>query len=247
MTNYNYIFKTLRPALLLMGAALLLVTAPDATASPERNILTHQRLANQIAEAGIGWHELDITVRQGRAEINGTVASEAARNKVLEIARNNPGVSELKSDIRVDRSRDGSSLPLAQEIDRRVASESQLSGYSLTISVTDNVATLTGSARTQSDRARIEQLAASTPGITSVVNKLELPAAPTDVALERRLVEALSGEPQVSQGGINISVREGVAYFEGSASNHRDLDRILSSALMVDGVKGVRSEVRIVR
>src|SRR5690606_34916143 len=61
-------------------------------------------ISNQIDQARIGRHEIDIDARHGAVSLSGTVASNEARRIVEDIATNTPGVRSVDSSLVVSPS-----------------------------------------------------------------------------------------------------------------------------------------------
>ncbi|RIL05988.1 MAG: hypothetical protein DCC75_11235, partial [Proteobacteria bacterium] len=55
---------------------------------------------------------------------------------------------------------------------------------------------------------------------------------------------ALNAHPEIDISGITVNTRNGVVTISGVRPSHRDRDRILSVALMVEGVREIESELR---
>lgn len=223
-----------------MALSALLMTPATSMASPFNP--TYKQIAKQIADSGIGRHELDITVRQGECEITGTVSSEADRDRVLEIARATSGVTSVESDIAVNPDWTNANAALANRVDQALANAKDVTGYNIAIKASGTTITLNGSATKNADKSRIIEIVHSVSGVTDVVDEISVPVL-TDAELERNLRAALAANPDLTLDDTQISVRDGVAYFSGPQRNHRDLDALLSNALMVPGIKGVESSL----
>jgi osmotically-inducible protein OsmY len=67
----------------------------------------------------------------------------------------------------------------------------------------------------------------------------------TDDEIALRVSDALSRDYPGVADRVTVSVRDGVAYLAGDLRNHREVDEILATALMVDGVKDIKSDVTL--
>ena len=117
---------------------------------------------------------------------------------------------------------------------------------------------LEGYVSSQSDKDKVIQVARTTKGVETIESKLEIrppqtnqiakvaPAPPpSDSDVTNRVIEALKGENVAGLSNVSISTVDGVVRFAGQLQNHREIDRMLSIALMVEGVRSVRSEVKL--
>lgn len=62
----------------------------------------------------------------------------------------------------------------------------------------------------------------------------------TESELRLALAERLRRSPEVA-----VTVVDGIARFSGRVDNHEEIDAMLATALMIDGVVDIRSDVRI--
>lgn len=97
-----------------------------------------------------------------------------------------------------------------------------------------------------SERSRGEVVAAaraSTP--RRIRDELRIRATPSDAQIADHLREALRfNHPRIADR-VSVEVRSGVAYLSGDLKNHREVDELLSTALMVDGVADVKSDITL--
>ena len=67
----------------------------------------------------------------------------------------------------------------------------------------------------------------------------------SDAELEKSIVIAIEAAEGIRMDTVKVSVQDGVATFSGHVKNHREIDRILADALMVEGVQDIRSNVTV--
>jgi hyperosmotically inducible periplasmic protein len=129
-------------------------------------------------------------------------------------------------------------------MERAIATEPALKRpYDIKVNVSGGRLTLNGTVASAVDIERLDRIARGIEGVKEVDNRLQAPAPLSDEQLRAKILEALAREPEMDTSGVEISVKDGVAYFTGSVPNHRKIDRILATAVMVDGVKDIRSSV----
>jgi osmotically-inducible protein OsmY len=122
-----------------------------------------------------------------------------------------------------------------------------LKSYEVDVAVSESTVTITGSATEDADIKKITKAVQNVSGQRNVTNTMTLRPRPADAELESAIKRALSDEANLNWEGITVRVVNGIAYFEGTKPNHRDIDRILSIANMVDGVARVESKMKVSR
>ena len=195
---------------------------------------------------GFGPHQFEIEYYRGTVTLSGYVSSEADRKFVETVASDQYGVANVVNKLQI---RDAQSLPSNYELARRVKDAlvaiPGIHGYSVQITARGSLVELTGEAETQEKKRQIEEAAARVNGVSSVDNKIMVAASPPDSELVERVRRALAANPEVNLNTVEIAAREGVVTFKGEIANHREGDRILSTAVMVPGVKDIRSEFKL--
>lgn len=109
----------------------------------------------------------------------------------------------------------------------------------------DGTVHLSGFVGSREAISEVERIARSVPDVERVENELALWPALDDPAVESSLLAALRREENVDLSRVRVSVEGGIARFEGLVSDHREIDRMLSVALMVQGVRGIESRVAL--
>src|SRR5262249_8682747 len=104
---------------------------------------------------------------------------------------------------------------------------------------------LQGQVPTERNRSAIEETTRQVPGVDTITDEISVREPPTDSELVARVQDALSTSGEVNTGGLIITASEGVVSFQGNRQNHEDIDRILSIALMVPGVRDIKSEMTL--
>ena len=72
-------------------------------------------------------------------------------------------------------------------------------------------------------------------------------STPPQFRFSNRLLFALRRDLNFDWSNVQIRIQHGTATFSGSLANHRQIDHMLAIALMVEGVRDVRSELKISR
>lgn len=191
-------------------------------------------LGAKISEMHVGGHQITIDSRFGKVTLKGTVSSDEAKQRIEEVAWKYPGVHEVKSKIVVQGGRASMvSCPILPELhdkgDVKVLCEGEL-------------VEVTGSVSTKEEKDRVIKSVETQMPSMKLIDTVKILRPESDEAVFAALSLALKREGH-DLSGITYRVKDGVAIFEGRVSNHRVIDAILSTALMVDGVKDIKSDV----
>lgn len=127
------------------------------------------------------------------------------------------------------------------------------------VTVEDGQVELSGSVSSEEDREVIGHVARSVPGIDGVSNNLlvdpdglaelrasaKFPIAPDDAEINENVVHALTRINVRGSEKLKINTNAGLVDLSGSLANHRAIDHVLSTTLMVEGVRDIQSEILI--
>jgi osmotically-inducible protein OsmY len=116
--------------------------------------------------------------------------------------------------------------------------------YNIRVTDLDDAVLLEGevdSENTRREMVRVTHAAASKP----VRDELRVRPAPSDSQIAERVKGALRQDyPQLADR-VQVEVRNGVAYLSGNLGSHREVDELLSTALMVEGVTDIKSDITL--
>lgn len=225
--------------------ALILVLAP-APAFADWHTTVDQVRAN-IEQTALGPHSITIDYRNGDVILTGQVASVEDMRRAEIAARAARGVREVTNQLSVSPQAPAaySSSPTLNSIYSALKADPSLGGYEIVLSGRGGTVVLTGLVDNAADRMRIEELARLTPGVLQVQNELAIKAPPADAELALRVRDALSAEPGIHAADIQVRADNGVVTLAGSQPSFRDVDRILSVAMTVNGVRDLNNEISI--
>lgn len=195
----------------------------------------------------LGPHSIDIETHHGFVLLRGEVSSPADVSRVQEAASKIAGVTSVKNELVARRHEkivsNGPSSRLAEAIRSRIAANHSIGHYDIEILVTGNTAALVGQVLREEDSAAIARIARSTPGVVNLDNRLTVAPPTSDLVVTANVREALKKAGDVDLQGLDISASDGVVTFAGVRPTHREIDRILSVALMAEGVQNIKSEM----
>lgn len=154
-------------------------------------------------------------------------------------AQANPGA--MVEPLREQR---GAVDPVVERVRGAIPREAPNAHYNIKIQNFSDYVLLQGEVDSQTSRERIVS-AARTAAAKPVRDELRIRPAPADDQVAAALRAALEAEYPSLASRVKVDVREGVAHFSGDLSNHREVDELLSTALMINGVKDVRSDITL--
>ena len=199
-------------------------------------------------EQDFGGYNLDLEVIAGVVTARGSVSSAVSKARVSEIAASLKGVSRVINEVEVVASAQGAThgISVADLIIERTRRELTKESYSLKVALEGNDIVLKGTVDTLSGSQKIVQIAQSVAPGSLVRNQLIVKEEVlTDNELRSRVLKALALDPQIQVNDLTIRAENGVIHIAGSRPEHRSIDRILSTVIMVDGVKDIKSSVVI--
>lgn len=196
-----------------------------------------------------GRHEFEIDVRGGKVTFSGFVSSSKDKASVEKAALNVRGVREVVNNLKVLSGSIVSNSEVAKLIRDRIKADGTIRNYELNIEQDGNLITLSGDVDSSADKDHILSIAREAARGNTIQNDLIVKVKPVipDGEINERVWNALRAEAVPGLDGVALDTREGVVIFTGQVKNHREIDKILSVTLMVEGVKNVKSEVQILQ
>ena len=174
-----------------------------------------------------------VTVEEGEVHLTGHVASLAEKRRAREQAR----VTGVKA---VDASRlkvaswardpryrkhkyaklDKPDAVVAKAVRAALERDPRVPPGKVGVLVKDGQATLTGTVDNVLSKRAAARDARNTLGVETVRNRIQVrPGTPSDDTLEERAAATLARHPEVDEGRVQVSVRDGVARLEGSVES----------------------------
>src|SRR5450631_1130100 len=122
---------------------------------------------------------------------------------------------------------------------------------SIKVESKDGVVTLTGTVADASHKSMAENTVASLPGVTSVVNQLQItgqqPAEHSDAWITTKVKTALLFHRNVSATGTTVYTKNGVVTLQGEAGSVAQKELTTEYAKDIDNVKEVKNEMTIAK
>jgi osmotically-inducible protein OsmY len=205
---------------------------------PDRKIA--DEVSRLLTQANLG--DISISSYRGEVVLSGVVSSEDQKLMAENLAASVEGVKRVKSNLRVDVTR--------ARVDQQLfeCALPELTGLrgkvSVNLNCTSSEILITGLVDfAEDEEALINSVKRANPW-ASVRSQIQVAKVLDDQQLHASILANLK-ENGHNLEGISFKVSNGVVTFEGKVSNHRVVDAILASTLMVDGVKDIKSKVLI--
>lgn len=233
----------------------------SSAGDPARKVKTALGLSKRLSG-----FDILVTASEGVVTLTGQVPSEDIKSLAGAIARDTPGVTDVKNEITVDPGAQPSSesvhvedLEIRVAILEALAHSRELGGKNIDVKVENRTVTLSGSVETPTQRNGAEQIARAIDGVAGVTNSLvvtnpqaasEPPATSTLPAesttdLAKRVQFELYQTDAFNTRAIQIKVEGGTVTLSGSVRSRAEqllAERISQS---VPGVKKVINELKV--
>jgi osmotically-inducible protein OsmY len=134
--------------------------------------------------------------------------------------------------------------PIIESVLREIKQQALDARYSIKVSDLGDVILLEGEVDSERSRGQIVA-AASSAASKRVRDELRIRPALSDDQISERVRSALERDYPNLAKRVQIVVQDGVARLTGDLKNHREVDELLATALMVEGVKNVESDITI--
>lgn len=225
-------------------AIVLLLTISSAVFAQSSGSIRNS-IFSQIENAGLRGWDISVDARYGKVTLDGSVATEKDRQAVESIALRTSGVERLESNLTVTGSPAYSNSPLEQSIRSDLMARPDLKNFNFEVSEAEGKVVLSGQAQTEREAQIAEQVARSHRGVKEIKNQITVQAPLSDRELAANVRRAISREQNISLDGLDVMAQNGTVVLRGARPDFRDIDRVLSIALMVQGVRDVKNEMTI--
>lgn len=236
----------------------------SSTGDPDtaRKVKTALGLSKRLAGFDIG-----VNVSDGVVTLTGQVPSEEIKSLAGAIARDTPGVTDVKNEIAVNPAAQPSSESVhVEDLEIRVAilegltHSRELGGKKIDVKVENRTVTLSGTVETPTQRNGAEQIARAVDGVAGVVNNIvatnpqaatEPPAsgsapAESTTDLAKRVQFELYQTDAFNTRTIQIKAEDGTVSLSGTVRSRAEQllgERVAQS---VPGVKKVINELKVI-
>lgn len=217
--------------------------------------------------------KLDVEVKNGTANLSGTVDSDVERDLAVEIAKGVEGISEVKDNIKIepgagaDERRESEFFRLVNDasVTARVKSKllwnSNTSGLDIRVTTEDGIVTLKGDVASPVKKDLAIQLAKNTPGVERVKDDLEvapkggkgknsnavkaMETKASDAWITTKVKSMLLFSRNTEGAEIEVSTANQVVTLKGTVVSEEQKDAILKMVGDMVGVREVKSDLAI--
>lgn len=206
------------------------------------------KIKDTLESLKLGRHSIESDYHSGVLVVTGYVGTEDEKRRVVESLGRLEGITSVEDHLEVKGGVGVSSA--ADEPIRKAALEvvkglTGLGSYEVDIQGEDGKLILTGSVSSAKDKTRIEDAVKLAVGHHPLESRIVLAPPLSDAQIEKNVWDALNKEKDLDTEGIAIAVNNGVVTISGNRPNHRLIDRILSIANMADGIREIKSQMKI--
>jgi len=179
--------------------------------------------------------ETTVIVEEGEVTLTGTVDNLQARRAAAETTANVHGVWEVNNMIEVDTEfEEFVDESITESIKRKLVANGVTDGLEISVSTNEGTVTLIGSADSALESRVARDIAATTPGVASVVNEIVVESsdetAVTDEALSQRIDDELFWSPVVDASDVEVSVDDGEVDLSGTVETMAERDAAIDNA-----------------
>jgi osmotically-inducible protein OsmY len=172
----------LRRTISLLGIAAFVVSMA-ACSQTDPGITTAVK-AKLAADDTVKAYKIDVDTKNATVTLTGTVDTSDAKAKAVAIARSTKGVADVVDQLSVSPPAvptSGVTVPetvtdpaITAALKTSLLADPSVGGLKIDVDTKDSVVTLSGNVATADEKARAEEIAKGTRGVTSVVNQLKI-------------------------------------------------------------------------
>ena len=195
----------------------------------------------------LGPHNVDIEYRgRGVVRLNGAVSSESERERIASIAEQTAGVKEVENKLMVSAAGyiSGEAQDEVRRIKQELRKQVRVGGYSLSIEPTHNDVVLRGNAATSQTKEDILKVARAVSK-KNIIDQIVVTNLVDDVTIKKSIEELIRKESPSLFKTLEVEVSKGIVILQGNLRSRLEVDKVLSSVLMVDGVTDIQSEITV--
>ena len=197
---------------------------PDVAATPPVAPMTNEEVQAAVLSSlsyspRLREFEPRVSVDNGVVVLEGTARTVRERLIAEQLAREVRGVYSVENNIEVSTEREFTDTELASQVRDAIDQHPDLSRLDVAVTVMKGVAYLSGNMTSPALQRQVQELAATVPGITKIVNETNLAegvARKTDFEIKQDIETALYWSPLVDLDTIDVSVTQGIATLDGT-------------------------------
>jgi hyperosmotically inducible protein len=219
-------------------AAAVIAGASTAQASPDDSRIVSAAKESYTFKTYLRDDHIRVKSNEGAVTLTGTVADDSQRNLAADTVANLPGVVSVNNELRVrgpamDEHSDGW---VAFKVKSELLFHRNVSATDTKVDVQNGAVTLTGTARSESQKELTGELTRDVEGVHSVNNELTVTSpAPGAPVVESAGAQTTSGET----AGQKIDDASITAQVKGALLSHNSTSAVNTKVKTIDGVVNV--------
>ncbi len=169
---------------LVLASALALTTVACATTQPAGQQLSDSAITSKVkaklaADPQVNPFNIDVDTLDGKVVLRGEVEKDVARVEAEKLALATAGVASVDNRIEVVSAAEEddsvlSDAAITAKVKAKLAADPQVNPFNIDVDTRDGRVTLSGKVKTETAVEQAAQLAASTAGVASVENDLQV-------------------------------------------------------------------------
>ena len=195
----------------------------------------------------LGPHNVDIEYRgKGVVRLNGVVSSESERERIASIAEQTDGVKEVENELTVSAAGyvSGEAKDEVRRIKQELREQVRGGGYSVSIESTHDGVVLRGNATTSQTKEEILKVAKAVSK-KNIIDQIVVTNLVDDAAIKKSIEQLVRKEYPSLLKTLDVEVSKGIVTLHGNLRSRREVDKVLASILMVDGVTDIQSDITV--
>jgi len=218
---------------------------------PEREEKIKQRIIDHLTwDASVNANDINVTVKNGKVELRGTVQNSTARMVAGRNAYQVSGVEEVDNYLEI-KFPATHTLPVDEEINENIERilkwNSHIDASDIQVKTHDNAVSLEGHIGSYWEKYVIEEIVNSVRGVLEVKNSVEVrPKMETrDINIKNDIEQAFERTNLINEKNINVSVEAGMVSLEGAVSSFFVKTQAHNIAIYTTGVKDVVDKMTV--
>ena len=133
--------------------------------------------ADLIKDDSVKATDIKVETSAGVVQLSGFVGSEAVRKRAEQLAQSIAGVKSVRNDLSVQSSPQSAGqyvddTAITTKVKAALLADDEVKGLAISVETSGGTVQLTGSAKSDSERQKAEQLAKNVEGVTAVQNSI---------------------------------------------------------------------------
>jgi hyperosmotically inducible periplasmic protein len=121
--------------------------------------------------------DVGVATTAGEVHLSGFVTSEAARQRAEQVAKSIKGVKSVRNDLAVQTAKETAGqyvddAAITTKVKAALLADEEVKGLAISVETSGGTVQLSGSAKSDSERQKAEQLAKSVEGVSAVQNSI---------------------------------------------------------------------------